>query len=242
MNQSFNLFIAAETIANDAQQLGVTVDELQRICVKVDAKIIRQPVLRLQLTYQITLPNQVLAHQLAWPTWQQARVEFADYLWEETCLECFIACSPVNDEHVTNTYETAPYIEINASPDGRYALYEFKSYRNPATLPPVPLYKADGRTRAYIEWTGNAKLALMSVGSPLSPIPSVAQTSYRYERSFGLPLTQLPNQQYVIADTIIEQIHPCVILWFGETALYFASNHACPPDFHNRNYWPNFEL
>lgn len=86
MNQSFNLCVATETIVNDAQQLGVTVDELQRICINVSAQIIRQPSLYLQLTYQLTLPNQLLAKQLNWSIWQQAQVRFDDYLWEETCL------------------------------------------------------------------------------------------------------------------------------------------------------------
>ena len=241
MNQSFNLRIAAETIANDAQQLGVTVDELQRICIDVSAQIIRQPLLHLQLTYQVTLPSQVLADQLTWPTWQQAQVRFDDYLWEETCLECFIAGRLINDKDLTNDHKTAPYIEINANPDGRYALYQFQSYRNPTTLPPIPLHTADGQ-HASIDWTDNVKPALSYVENPLSNGSSVANQPHHYERSFGVPVTRLPNQQYVTANTVIEQIHPCVILWFGETALYFASSHASPPDFHNCNHWSRFKL
>ena len=242
MNQSFNLYVATETIVNDAQQLGVTVDELQRICIKVRAQIIRQPSLYLQLTYQLTLPNQMLAKQLNWSMWQQAQVKFDDYLWEETCLECFIAGRLINDENLTDAQKATPYIEINANPDGRYALYQFESYRNPATLPPTPLHAADGQARASINWINNVKPTLRYVENPLFNDPSVANKPHHYERSFGVSMTQLPNQQYVIANTVIEQIHPCVILWFGEIALYFASNHASPPDFHNRSHWSIFEL
>lgn len=241
MNQFFNLIIATETIESDAQQLDVTVEELQRICVKVNAQIVRQPALQLQLTYQITLPSQMLANQLVWPTWQQARAGFADYLWEETCLECFITGDTLSDEAATEIQDAEPYIEINANPDGRYALYKFKSYRQPAILPPTPLYEADGHTRASIEWTDNINTQDI-IQKPLFDKSSEAYLLHYYERSFNVPLVELSNQKYVITNTIIEQIHPCVILQLGETTLYFASNHASPPDFHNRNYWPKFVL
>jgi len=257
MNQSFNLRIATETIAKDAQQMSVSIEELESISIEVSAKIIQYPALQLVLTYQVTLPSQTLANQLNWPIWQQAQVNFTDYLWEETCLECFIAGSKlndskVNDEDIVTTHQTMPhnilfqhspsYVEVNAGPDGRYALYQFESYRNPAALPPVPLYEIDGTTRASINWSNLKSLSAVSVESHLSSTPTVVQSAFRYERSFSLPITQLPNQQYAVADIMIEQIHPCVILWFGETDLYFASSHASPPDFHNRDYWPNFEL
>jgi hypothetical protein len=257
MKQSFNLCIATETIAKDAQQLGVSIEELENISIKVSTEIIQQPALQLGLTYQVILPSQTLANQLNWPTWQQTQVNFTNYLWEETCLECFIAGSEidgskVNNKDVVASDQTEPhkmplqqataYIEINASPDGRYAVYQFESYRNPAALPPVPLYETDGTTRTSVGWRNCKDLADTSGESHLSKIPMVVQTPAHYERSFSLPITQLQNQQYTIANMKIKQIHPCVILWFGETALYFASGHASPPDFHNRDYWPKFEL
>jgi|26BtaG_2_1085354.scaffolds.fasta_scaffold24073_1 hypothetical protein len=252
MKQAFNLRLATETIAKDAQQLGVSIEALENISIEVSAEIIQQPALQLVLTYQVILPSQTLANQLNWSTWQQTQVNFTDYLWEETCLECFIAGSKTDAEDIVASDQTEPhkipfqqataYIEINASPDGRYALYQFKSYRNPSTLPPAPLYETDGTIRASINWHNCKELADTSGENPLSSTPMVAQTAFRYERSFSLPITQLPNQQYIIANMRIEQIHPCVILWFGKTDLYFASGHAFPPDFHNRDYWPKFEL
>ncbi|WP_201596141.1 DOMON domain-containing protein [Psychrobacter vallis] len=241
MSQTFDLCVATDTITNDAQQLGVTVDELKRIGIHVSVKIVRHPILQLQLSYQVALPTQSLATQFNWPTWQSAHVGFVDYLWEETCLECFITGRLVNDDDTVSADNTESYIEMNASPDGRYALYQFERYRHPNTLPPMPLYQPDGHTRISVNWTDNIKPPVMSVKSPLSNTASLAHKSYHYERSVGLPLTQLPNQQYAIGHTTIKHLHPCVILWFGETALYFASSHATPPDFHNRNYWSKFE-
>jgi hypothetical protein len=252
MNQAFNLRLATETIAKDAQQLGVSIEALENISIEVSAEIIQQPVLQLVLTYQVTLPSQILANQFNWPTWQQTQVNFTDYLWEEICLECFIAGSEIDNEDIVAIHhpephkiplqQTTAYIEINASPDGRYALYQFESYRNPATLPPLPLYETDGTTCASINWRNCKELADISGENPLSSTPTAVQTAFRYERSFSLPITQLPNQQYAVANMLIEQIHPCVILWFGKTDLYFASGHASPPDFHSRDYWPKFEL
>jgi hypothetical protein len=124
---------------------------------------------------------------------------------------------------------------MNASPDGRYALYQFERYRHPAALPPTPLYQTDGRTLARIDWIDDVEL-------PLYSEPPTASKLVSYKRRIGLPLTQLPNQQYAIANTTIEHIHPCVILRLGKTTLYFAPSHASPPDFHNRQHWSKFKL
>lgn len=260
MSQIFNLRLATETIVIDAQQLGVTIEQLQRIRVEVSATIIQQPEPHLWLTYKIALPHSSLAAQLNWPVWQQAQVGFNDYLWEQTCLECFISGNDMNI-NTTNIEDTNSYIEINASPSGRYALYQFNSYRNPSTLPPTPLLKVDGKTRAHIEWADSsskqtrlhiAKLSPLTT-LPLTNIITALSTStftpcryYEYEhsfyeRSFSVPLTQLSNPLSSIHAATIERLHPCIILWFGEIALYFAPIHASPPDFHQRCYWSAFD-
>ena len=285
MSQTFNLYLATDTLDADAKQLGVTIEDLQNIQVEVVATLAQtakrtqteqiaqsteQPEWHLQLDYRVTLP---LEAQLDWPTWQSTQVRFADYLWEQTCLECFLAGAAINNiVLIDNANEmgsdeadgnkTSPYIEINANPDGRYALYQFKSYRNPATLPPTPLLQADGQTRAFINWTashcfasnviasnGNANPEQNPLSKQIKPFidsltPNITSTkSYLYERSFSLSLSQIHNKEDVIndTDTGIDYIHPCVILsfstTFGTTALYFAPKHASPPDFHNLHYW-----
>ena len=285
MSQNFNLYLATDTLAADAKQLGVTIEDLQSIQVEVIVTLVQtakrtqteqiaqsteQPEWHLQLDYRVTLP---LEAQLDWPTWQPKQVGFADYLWEQTCLECFLAGAAINNTvSINNANEmgidladgnkTSPYIEINANPDGRYALYQFKSYRNPATLPPTPLLQADGQTRAFINWTashcfasnviasnGNANPEQNPLSKQIKPFidsltPNIITTkTYLYERSFSLSLSQIHNKEDVIndTDTGIDYIHPCVILsfstTFGTTALYFAPKHASPPDFHNLHYW-----
>lgn len=231
MSQLFNLCLATETIATDAQQLGLTIEQLQDIRIEVSAKIINQPESHLWLSYQIKLPNTSLAAQLDWPAWEQSQVGFSDYLWEKTCLECFIDNNAINTENAISNVEPTGYIEINASPSGRYALYQFNSYRNPSILPPTPLLKSDGRTRAHINW----------VNSAFQKSSHYQLDQFIYERSFGVPLTQLFNTSYDTNTITIERLHPCVILWFGNIALYFAPNHASPPDFHQRQYWPAFD-
>jgi len=246
MSQTFELCIATETIATDAQQLGVSVNELKCIYVYVTAKVVQQPSVSLQLTYHVSLPNQVLATQLDWPIWQSDQVGFCDYLWERSCLECFVTGGPADDtdfiDH-TNSQPPASYIEINASPDGRYALYQFKSYRNPATLPPTPLYQANGYTLASIEWPTQLQPKTSVENHLPNEIASLVKPYY-YERSFNIAITQscAATPQYAISNTVIEQIHPCVILWLGTTPLYFAVSHASPPDFHNSNHWSKFAL
>ena len=243
MSQTFNLSIASDAIASDAQQLGVSIDDLKRIHVSVIATIIRKTSVYLQLNYHVTLPNKALATLLDWSTWQPAQVEFSDYLWEETCLECFISGSTVEYEH-SETQHTTSYVEVNANPDGRYAVYQFENYRNPATLPPTPMYQADGDTRASIEWTTELKQQNASVDTLLPNTLTTLSKPHNYERSFSILLTKLSSikPQYAINNTVIEYIHPCVILWLNKTPLYFAVQHASPPDFHDRHYWSSFEL
>ena len=290
MSQTFNLYLATDTLAADAKQLGVTIEDLQNIQVEVVATLAQtakrtqteqiaqsteQPEWQLQLDYRVTLPLKSLAAQLDWPIWQSAQVGFVDYLWEQTCLECFLAgtlidsAASINGDSLINRdsktdinnadmNKTMAYIEINANPDGRYALYQFKSYRNPATLPPTPLLQADGQTRAFINWTAShcpasndtANAEQNPSSKQIKPVIcsstlNTAAKTYHYERSFSFLLSQIYNKEDVINDTGIDYIHPCVILsfstTFGTTALYFAPKHASPPDFHNLQYWSVFD-
>ena len=264
MSQIFNLCLATDTLAADANQLGVTIAELQHIRVEVVASLVNRAKTaqltewQLQLDYCITLPLKSLSAQLYWPNWQAEQVGFADYLWEQTCLECFLAGELINSTVTIDkdNIQTNPYMEINASPDGRYALYQFADYRKPATLPPTPLLQGNGQTRASIDWTAtpfsvsnaadNAALQSGSIPTPSfnDPLAAGAKT-YHFERSFYLSLNQLSQVQTTNDEIGIEYIHPCVILSFdtklGKTALYFAPNHAAPPDFHDMQYWPVFD-
>ncbi|MEK6219067.1 MAG: DOMON-like domain-containing protein [Psychrobacter sp.] len=243
MSQSFDLYLATETLAEDAQQLDVTVKVLQQISVQVSATLVAQPKAYLQLQYHVTLPSESLAALLAWPKWHADKVGFKDYLWEQTCLECFLAGSLVSSrsedsDKSLKTNMTMPYIEINASPEGQYALYQFDGYRSPTTLPPRPLIYADGQIRAAIDWIdgNNPKL--------LIDYPISTHEPYHYQRSFRMPLdssTSLNRKSDYSNDALIKYIHPCVILSFGATILYFAPKHASPPDFHNRQYWTPFD-
>ncbi len=243
MSQTFNLHLATHALSNDAKRLGVRPGQLRQIHINVSAKITQQPEPQLSLTYQIQLPSAELAAQLQWPAWTQSHVHFTDYLWEQTCLECFIAAE-----------STTTYVEINASPNGRYALYQFSNYRDPSTLPPLPLLKADKEAHADIYWPAQQSVLQVALITTLSPanklktadLDLIAHTfipPYRYQRQFGVPLAQLPtslSNQDNHNPVVIEWLHPCVILWFGEVALYFAPTHASPPDFHQRRYWTRF--
>ena len=228
MNQQFSLKLANDTLLDDANALGVTTEQLQAINITVNAHIskslkVESSLLKaleheaehavLELTYEIKLPMPALAEQLCWPSWDKELVGFEDYLWQRTCLECFI------------TNDIKSYVEINVSPDGRYAIYHFENYRHPSTLPPQPLFISNSDTKAQIQWTdANA----------------IENKGLTYSRHFSIPLFQLPYHFSVLDNHAL--IHPCVILYFDEVALYFAANHANPADFHQRRYWSTFIL
>lgn len=185
---------------------------------------------RLYLSYFIhhsesenTADSSNLAAAVGWLDWQQQQVAFCDYLWEQSCLECFIG-GPTTD-----------YVEINANPAGAFALYHFSDYRQPDTMPPPPLYNhspCNGNSkpvayqqRASIDWQSDM---LQNLVDDASAYPLASALS----RHFSLQLAQLPAPLLPLS-----QLHPCVILMLGDIPLYFAPKHAHPPDFHNRAYW-----
>ncbi|WP_201586409.1 DOMON domain-containing protein [Psychrobacter jeotgali] len=254
MSQLFNLQLATNTLLADAQQLGVAIEQLQKIEVRVKAAVVLQPKAKLQLHYSIKLPCLTLATQLDWPTWELNQVVFTDYLWERTCLECFIAGD------LLDAQQPSSYIELNACPNGRYALYKFDNYRTPASLPPRPLLRATENLYAAITWTNipiDANLSSNLYGTaaklaPPSKLINSAKTittatfmaAYHYKRSFELPLDQLNSEPFNNDNSKvfgISKLQPCVILKFGAINLYFASAHPHPPDFHQRHYWSHVD-
>lgn len=185
---------------------------------------------RLYLSYFIqhsgsekTTDSSNLAAAVGWLDWQLQQVSFCDYLWEQTCLECFIG-GP-----------TTEYVEINASPAGAFALYHFSDYRQPDTMPPPPLYDQSQASvhlkpgayqqRASIDWQSDM---LQHLVDDALAYPLAAALS----RHYSLQLAQLPSVLLPFS-----QLHPCVILMLDDIPLYFAPKHAHPPDFHNRAYW-----
>ncbi|WLP94033.1 hypothetical protein [Psychrobacter sp. M13] len=243
MSQRFKLQLAMDGLSIAARQLSISVEQLHLIQVMVDISLIQPSTLA--LTYQIRLPNRRLASLFDWPQWQPDQVKFIDYLWEQTCLECFITgANPSSDID-----QTTHYIEINASPNGRYALYQFADYRQPDCMPPVPLYKANSDEQASINWiahlplnrflnTSSLNVAHRATSTPNSLSALMFTAVYDYKRSFTIDLDQLPRSLLAKG---IEQLHPCVILYFDSVALYFAAKHASPPDFHQKHYWTNFK-
>ena len=263
MTQIFKLRLATDTVAVDAKQLGVSPIQLQDIQVTVSITHTQQPIPHLSFTYYVQIPHAHLATQLNWPAWQAKNALFTDFLWEQTCLECFIASG--FSGHFGEHNETTSYIEINASPSGHYALYKFESYRNPESLPPPPLLQEiqeiqeNKKARAFIDWhndTDNDNKTPHFTGALSSFLnyKSIANTydfknslripRYCYQRSFSVPVEQLlldKNHKPYKLNRYIKSIHPCVILQFGQTPLYYAQAHASPPDFHQRSYWSQFK-
>lgn len=164
---------------------------------------------------------------IGWHPWQEDQVKFSNYLWEQTCLECFV------------TGNGAEYVELNAAPAGAFALYHFDDYRQPATLPPRPLVAAsrsiataNGSTfQSMVQWHPQASSAPHFGYLPHATIEQDYKGAY-LSRHLSIDLTQLPPSL-----SLIRQLHPCVIIYIADIAFYFAAQHASPPDFHNRRYW-----
>lgn len=227
MSQTFILKLATDNLINHANKIGVSAAQLQQIVVTVTASIAdlantdsdelnaKSSAVNtsLNLRYEIELPSITLLEQLQWPLWNKEKVGFKDYLWEQTCLECFI------------TNNAASYVEINASPNGQYAVYQFADYRTPATLPPTPLLIKDSQHPAAIQWHDTA-LASSDILTK--------------QRRFSISLDKLPYP--ILNPDPTALIHPCVIIYFNEIPLYFAPYHTSPADFHQRQHWSYLQL
>lgn len=223
MQQRFNLQLFQGTTNNDVKHLGVSTAVLNDILIKVIATIDTRSKPYLWLDYRISLPEPLLP-LIDWKEWQPKQVIFTDFLWEKTCLECFIQPSG-----------QLGYIEINAAPSGEFAVYEFSAYRTPCQLPPKPLLlkskllnnSAKIDNRAAITWQNGEDLN---------------QSAATLQRKFGVDLSQIPNFDAALPHFGLSKLQPCVILSFGNHPLYFAPNHASPPDFHNATFWQAFNL
>lgn len=218
MSQTFILTLATDTLRDDASKIGVSAAQLQQIIIKVTASITElantdHSDTSLSLHYEIRLPSTKLFEQLQWPLWHKDKVGFEDNLWEQTCLECFI------------TNDAASYVEINASPNGQYAVYQFEDYRTPATLPPTPLLIKGSQNPVPIQWHKTA---------------STSSDTLSMQRRLSIALDMLPDS--ILNPNATAFIHPCVILNFAGTPLYFATAHAAPADFHQRQHWSKLQL
>lgn len=201
-------------------------------CLEVWVQAIRSK-MGLQLRYRICVDFEGLRSFgiLNWQTWQADDVKFCDFLWQDTCLECFLGRRGF-----------VPYLEINARPRGAYALYRFESYRSPKVLPPKALYldlKSD--QIASIAWTGD-----QVDNKPLkdwtrqeawaNQLAKKDKTAWRVlARQFDFAWDQLPDDLAFLYS--FDEINPCVILFFGDLPIYFAKNHAPVADFHDRAFW-----
>lgn len=172
----------------------------------------------LQLTFIIEVVDALWrnpAYQIDWQEWDASNEQFQDYLWEHSCLECFIG-----------NQQSSEYVEVNASPAGAYALYHFTDYRTPALMPPRRLNQLNyDKTHAHIRWSADVS---EDTGNMLAHQPNY----HRLSRQFSVDLNQLP--QPCLPITVL---HPCVVLLINDVPLYFAPQHASPPDFHNRKHW-----
>lgn len=213
----FSLQLAAHELDTIAETLQITHTALDAIRVIVNVTLSNMPPKALSFDYRITINDETLAARLDWSDWHPDHVHFTDYLWQETCLECFIAPK-----------SSATYIEVNASPNGRYALYRFDDYRTPDHLPPPALYNTQDKKAARIYWP------LSYINSCTDTKKTIQQDSQEFNHHFNIPLSEL---RAIDPDFYPAYLHPCVILKLAGVHLYFAPAHPSPPDFHNKDYW-----
>lgn len=115
--------------------------------------------------------------------------------------------------------EQTDYFEINASPNGAYNFYHFDDYRTPNVMPP--------RRDNHLQLTQS--------------YPKSSLENW-HERHFDIRLNHyfadFANQNKPVCQ--ITKINPTAILYQDNQPIFYAINHANPPDFHHKNFWIAF--
>lgn len=106
--------------------------------------------------------------------------------------------------------DTPAYLEINANSAGQFNSYQFDGYRTPNVMPPVASHEYDVQSFVY-------------------------QDEMNY--CFGFEVTKISTSM----DVSRLKINPTVILYpviDGQAVpIYYAYQHAVPPDFHQQAVW-----
>lgn len=110
------------------------------------------------------------------------------------------------------------YFEVNVNPTGSFNAYEFEDYRSPDVMPPLQALNLD-------------------VGHLL-----VKDKENWYIGHFDIRLNHhyqhfAHHKPYLCH---VSKINPTVILYQDNEPIFYAVNHAIPPDFHNKHYWLSF--
>lgn len=110
------------------------------------------------------------------------------------------------------------YFEVNVSPTGSFNAYEFEDYRSPDVMPPRQALNLD-------------------VGCLFAE-----DKESWYIRQFHIRLNHYyqyfaHHKPYLCH---VSKINPTAILYQADKPIFYAVNHASPPDFHNKHHWLSF--
>ncbi|WP_230660534.1 hypothetical protein [Psychrobacter sp. I-STPA10] len=246
--------------------------EAQIISSSVKNKNIAKPQHKLTLNYVITLPQpttvpKLTRHNLTkhhiehkynhispaitpWFMWlplvdeMNPKDKQADFLWQSTCLECFIA-GDTSDKQATDAQQ---YIEINVASSGHYAIYHFDDYRTPNMMPPrclISLPKIQKYLQSDSQNSNQNSLSnppdLLTVTTVDDEVINNAFTTNKmvFGRTVSIDLSPLMQIWHCLT-----LIHPTVILQHqhSQQLLYFAPKHTNPADFHQQQLWSNIDF
>lgn len=169
------------------------------------------------------------------------RIMQADFLWENNCYELFLGFGTLDK----NSQQNSPYIEINFSPEGYFNLYQFDGYRVPKQMPPHRLslteserqtllnfYNVKGDTQAVFWQTSN--MHQQALKTQIEKNFALAPHTHRLVMMIDLSLlAKILGEK--IQDTI--WLNPCAVFVGEQGRVYFAHQHASPPDFHDKSCW-----
>lgn len=162
-----------------------------------------------------------------------------DFLWQHSCYELFLAFDNAKD---------SPYLEINVSPSGAFNLYHFDGYRTPQQMPPRRLTITANQRQSLLNFYrvshDNSPIVWQNSLSDYLNLTQLIEKNYPLQAEnhrlvMVLDIKKLTEILQINQAKVMERIwlNPCAVFKGAQGLVYFAHQHASPPDFHNKNYW-----
>lgn len=159
-----------------------------------------------------------------------------DFLWEKSCYELFLAFEKGKN---------SPYVEINFSPSGEFNLYQFDSYRMPQQIPPRRLDITESQRQNLLNFyrvsDDNLPVFWQNSLSPKLNLTQSLEKNYPLSKDSHRLVMLLDIQRLAELLKVKTEdkiwLNPCAVFKGEQELVYFAHQHANPPNFHDKNNW-----
>ncbi len=154
-----------------------------------------------------------------------------DFLWNAPCFECFFSM---------NNEANSPYLEVNFSPIGYFNIYHFDSYRNPNHIPPRQLNNITFNIQQDINFFNGLNQQFWQKCPADMYCFLENLTNLSEKKHLLIMCVRLSAISHTLVNDNFNKtlfINPCLVAQTSHQLSYWATQHAQPPDFHDKTHW-----